>query len=381
MAEPNDYIIATRKNFVSNDKEGRMIEKCIVEIQGTFLVKIGNNAFNGNDGENAYEHINKFLEIVGPIKINGLTQDQFGLSVFLVSLAGAAYEWFTKECIGSITTWDNMLEKIEGNLFDFETPLCEAYHEFNCLLRTDTDLFTYDIQNFKTYDEYKRELNDDKAKGTKKPWSENRVPYQLCDHICKPYHFKNGGTKWPTCTSDIDGLCNGGELPGMVRVGSMTYFQDHRWYDELADGKLKDETLALKAKIEGSWGDATLGVAKFCRCLKSCFENFYELEYEVLVKLQECWWKVNAHEITPFTRMENFGRGPYVNIKTKWASNPYLDINRTFRRDYEGNNNGCTQENQGHMGNPIPVPSNCKVKRFKMMKYSFDDDKEYITIK
>ncbi|GJT50549.1 hypothetical protein Tco_0976706 [Tanacetum coccineum] len=24
------------------------------------------------------------------------------------------------------------------------------------------------------------------------------------------------------------------------------------WYDELADGKLKDETLALKAKIEGS---------------------------------------------------------------------------------------------------------------------------------
>ncbi|GJU85292.1 hypothetical protein Tco_1292838 [Tanacetum coccineum] len=111
MAEPNDYITATRKNFVSNDKEGRMIEKCIVEIQGTFLVKIGNNAFNGNDGENAYEHINKFLEIVGPIKINGLTQDRFRLSVFLISLAGAAYEWFTKECIGSITTWDNMLEK------------------------------------------------------------------------------------------------------------------------------------------------------------------------------------------------------------------------------------------------------------------------------
>ncbi|GJY82483.1 hypothetical protein Tco_0495859, partial [Tanacetum coccineum] len=114
---------------------------------------------------------------------------------------------------------DNVPEifKIEGNLFDFETPLCEAFHEFNCYLKIDTNLFTYDIQNFKTYDEYKRELDNDKAKGTKKPW----------------------------------------ELPGMVRVGSMTYFQDHMWYDELADGKLKDETLALKAKIEGSWGDAT----------------------------------------------------------------------------------------------------------------------------
>ncbi|GJR95595.1 hypothetical protein Tco_0267769 [Tanacetum coccineum] len=96
---------------------------------------------------------------------------------------------------------------------------------------------------------------------------------------------------------------------------------------------------------------------------------------------EECWWKVNAHEITPFTRMENFRRRSYVNIKTEWARNPYLDINRTFGRDYEGNNNSCTQENQGHMGNPIPEPSNCKVKRFKMMKYSFDDDNEYITIK
>ncbi|GJV72991.1 hypothetical protein Tco_1492986 [Tanacetum coccineum] len=141
MAEPNNYITATRKNFVSNDNEGRMVEKCIIEIQGTFLEKI------------------------------------------------PAYEWFTKECMGSITTWDSIVEKfilkfhhlsdhnddeeikeeedlneidnapeifmIEGNLFDFETPLCEAFNEFNRLLKIDIDLFTYDIQNLKTYDDYK----------------------------------------------------------------------------------------------------------------------------------------------------------------------------------------------------------------------------------
>ncbi|GKC49923.1 hypothetical protein Tco_1072668 [Tanacetum coccineum] len=140
----------------------------------------------------------------------------------------------------------------------------------------------------------------------------------------------------------------------MVRVGSMTYFQDHRWYGELADGKLKDDTLALKAKIEGSWGDATLGVIKFYRWLKSCFENFHELKYEVLVKLQECWWKVNIYEIASFTCMENFRRGPYANMKTEWASDPYLDINGIFGRDYEASNVGCTQENEGHKGNPIP---------------------------
>ncbi|GJR06957.1 hypothetical protein Tco_0529941 [Tanacetum coccineum] len=57
-------------------------------------------------------------------------------------------------------------------------------------------------------------------------------------------------TKWPTCSSNIDGFCNGGELPGMVRVKSMTYFQDHKWYDELADRKLKEETLMHKAKVK-----------------------------------------------------------------------------------------------------------------------------------
>ncbi|GKB50328.1 reverse transcriptase domain-containing protein, partial [Tanacetum coccineum] len=222
----------------------------------SYLTRYQNEALRGGH-PHAYPSYILFISNVMSVKINGLTQDRFRLSVFLVSLAGAASEWFTKECIGSITTWDNMVEKfilkfhhlsnhdeeeeteeddnpnetnnvpeifkIEGNLFYFETPLCEAFHEFNCLLKINTDLFTYDIQNFKTYDEYKRELDNDNAKGTEKPWSENR------------------------------------ELPGMVHVGSMTYFQDHRWYDELADGKLKDETLALKAKIEGSRGDTTPG--------------------------------------------------------------------------------------------------------------------------
>ncbi|GJZ15868.1 hypothetical protein Tco_0551545 [Tanacetum coccineum] len=74
--------------------------------------------------------------------------------------------------------------------------------------------------------------------------------------------------------------------------------------------------------------------------------------------------------------MEYFGRGQYANIKTEWANNPYLDINRTFGRDYEASNTGCTQENQEHKGDPIPEPLNWKFRRFKMMKYSFDDDEE-----
>ncbi|GJW20385.1 hypothetical protein Tco_0031007 [Tanacetum coccineum] len=158
--------------------------------------------------------------------------------------SGAATEWFKKDCIGSVTTWEDLVEKfvqkfyqlsdnneemetdedddpndiadifkIEGNLFDFETPLCKAFIKFNYLLKIDTDLFTFDIQEIKTCEEY--ELSNNTTGDLEEPWLNNGVPYQLCDNICEPYHFKNGKTKWTTCSSDVDGFCNGGELPGM----------------------------------------------------------------------------------------------------------------------------------------------------------------------
>ncbi|GJY52653.1 hypothetical protein Tco_0443500 [Tanacetum coccineum] len=230
MAEPNDYITTTRKNFVTNNNEGRMVEKCIVKIQGAFLVKIRDYAFNGNIGENAFKHIDKFLKVVGTIKINGLTQDRFRLGIFPVSLIGATSKWFTKECIGSITTWDNMVERF----------------------------------------------------------------------IMKFHHLSDHDKEEETEEDD-----NPNETDNVLEI----------------------------FKIEGNLFDFETPF----------FDNFHELDYDVLVKLQECCWKVNAHEIAPFTRMENFERGPYANMKTKWANNPYLDVNRIFGRDYEARNISDTQ--------------------------------------
>ncbi|GKC92317.1 hypothetical protein Tco_1157759, partial [Tanacetum coccineum] len=372
MAGPitKEYISATSKSFISNNNNGIMIEKNFIEIEGTFLLKIHDNAFHGNDGEDVFKHINSYLEVVEPLKIRGLSHDRFRISVFPTSLSGDVKEWFTNECIGTISTWDDLVEnlvlkfynlceqdkeeetdddndpdvidnvpeifKIDDDLFNFDSPLCIAFEEFNHLLEIDHDLFTYDIQGFKTYDEYAQELNN-KTQGNEEPWLENRVPYQLCNHICEPYHFKNGKTKWTTCSSDIDGFCNGGELPEMVQIGSMSYFQDHKWYDELMDGKLKDETLTLKTKVEKSWGDTTLSR------------------------------KVNTHEIAPFTQTEDFRRGPYANMETNWTHDPYLGTNQIFG----ASNVGSTRENQGydeHMGNETPEQSVCKIRRFEMMK-------------
>ncbi|GJS66176.1 hypothetical protein Tco_0680740 [Tanacetum coccineum] len=235
MAEPNlnDYIFVTRKNFLSDDNEGRMVEKSFLEIQATFLVKIRDNTFNGTIGENAVEHIENFLEVVKRLKIKGI----------------------------------------------------------------DTNLFTFDIQEIRAYEEHEYELNNNMMRDLEEPWSDNR---------------------------------------------------DHQWYDELTDGVLKEEALIHKSRFEGSWGDATPGVMKFCAWLKNSFENFHELDHDVLVKLEESWWKVNTHEHAPFTRWENHGRGPYANAKLKNTYDPYLDINRIFGRNYEANNASDTQDSQEH---------------------------------
>ncbi|GKC69098.1 VIER F-box protein 2 [Tanacetum coccineum] len=92
--------------------------------------------------------------------------------------------------------------RIETDVFDFETPICKAFNEFNYLLKINTDSLTSDILKFKTYDEFKNEWMDEWNKGIpwvpEEPWSENGIPIDYIHYICEPFHFKNGKAKWPT---------------------------------------------------------------------------------------------------------------------------------------------------------------------------------------
>ncbi|GJV89898.1 hypothetical protein Tco_1533836 [Tanacetum coccineum] len=308
MAGPitNDYISATCKSFVSNDNDGKMIEKNFIEIEESFLVKIRDNTFNRIDGENVFEHINSFLEVVEPLKVRGLSHDRFRLSVFPMSLSGAASKCFTNECIGTISTWDDLVEKFVQkfyNLFDHnEEEEAEDDDDPNMIdnvpeiFKIEDDLFNFDTP---------------------------LCTITTLDHICEPSASKmklqNGQLEFRN-----DGYCNGGELPGMVRVGHMTNFQDHK-----------------------------------------CFKNFHELDYDVLVKLEECWWKVNTDEVCPFTRWDNRLRGPYANAKPKWTFDPYLNINRKPEKNNETNNCGNIQEGQRCMEDLTHEPSAFKIRRLR----------------
>nr|GEU69934.1 hypothetical protein [Tanacetum cinerariifolium] len=105
--------------------------------------------------------------------------------------------------------------KIETNVFDFETPLCRAFKEFNYLLQIDPD---------------------------------EPTPVK---HHCKPFNYKSGCSEWPTCSWKDDGYCNGWNFLGAYIIGNTLRYQDLEWYESLKDGKLKEEALKNKAIVDG----------------------------------------------------------------------------------------------------------------------------------
>ncbi|GJX83228.1 putative reverse transcriptase domain-containing protein [Tanacetum coccineum] len=48
-----------------------------------------------------------------------------------------------------------------------------------------------------------------------------------------------------------DGYCNEGNLPGTYIIGNQLHYQDYEWYEALEDSELKDEGLRNKAIMEG----------------------------------------------------------------------------------------------------------------------------------
>ncbi|GJT81134.1 hypothetical protein Tco_1055476 [Tanacetum coccineum] len=72
--------------------------------------------------------------------------------------------------------------RIQTNLFNFKTPTCKAFKEFNYLFQINPDVLTKDIVGFKTYEEYKDDWIYE--------WNEN-VPWVHENHRQMMEHGKN----------------------------------------------------------------------------------------------------------------------------------------------------------------------------------------------
>ncbi|GJY21464.1 hypothetical protein Tco_0394030 [Tanacetum coccineum] len=118
-----------------------------------------------------------------------------------------------------------------------------------------------------------------------------------------------------------DGYCNGGNLPGTYIIGNQLHYQNYEWYEALEDSELKDEALRNKAIMEG-----------FIK------EDDDESRYEHMRR-----WNKNAN---------------------------YDDA-------YETNHG----DNKSKELCEVHELSVCNIRRYMMIKYSFNNDEEYVAVK
>nr|GEW34923.1 hypothetical protein [Tanacetum cinerariifolium]GEW91328.1 hypothetical protein [Tanacetum cinerariifolium] len=81
----------------------------MIKIGDEFLKILHDNSFNGMDGSEINEHIEKVLEITKWIKIPNVDKDELRVHVFLKSLSGGAKKWW--EIKGAVTTWKELCDK------------------------------------------------------------------------------------------------------------------------------------------------------------------------------------------------------------------------------------------------------------------------------
>ncbi|GJU92890.1 hypothetical protein Tco_1317646 [Tanacetum coccineum] len=92
--------------------------------------------------------------------------------------------------------------RIDTNVFDFETPMCRAFKEFNYLLQIDPDVLTKNIEGFKIYKDYKDdwiyEWNEVVPWVHERPWTDNEVweePTPVRHHSLKDGELKEQALK------------------------------------------------------------------------------------------------------------------------------------------------------------------------------------------
>ncbi|GJZ30213.1 hypothetical protein Tco_0575260 [Tanacetum coccineum] len=78
-----------------------MMEKYLGLVQ-----KLKDNTFSRNKDEDAYEHVEKVLEITSLFSIPRVLMDTIMLRVFSSTLVGVAKIWMGRVPVGTVNTWD-----------------------------------------------------------------------------------------------------------------------------------------------------------------------------------------------------------------------------------------------------------------------------------
>nr|GEV09147.1 hypothetical protein [Tanacetum cinerariifolium] len=334
------FVLNDKANYYSRIKSITVNGKNAYELRGKFLDDLYNNAFSGTNEKDAVKHIEYYLKIIDPIRLPNVDHDKLRIVVFLISLTSGARRWFdrTKE---SITCW-----------VDLTVKKFRKYYPHSRIRENNTPDYSKMGGN-------EIKVSDNESSDLEEYWSNKEETAKICKIKTNVFNYETllclefnefsyllkvdpdlltkdimglkpmKNTKTIRSTNETrmyhgeDGYRNGGNIPETYIIGNQLHYQDLELYEALEDCELKDKDLRNKAIMQGLIGDNE--------------------------SINDYWKRWKIHEITYHDHNE---------IEYK---NETHDERENLCESYE--------------------LSVCNVRSFKMIKYSFGQDEEYVAVK
>ena len=93
------------------------IEANNFELRPALITMVQQHQFTGHPLEVPNEHLGRFMRMENTVKLNGVRHDVIKLKLFPFSLRDVATTWFDSLPVGSVNTWEELVEAFMSRFF------------------------------------------------------------------------------------------------------------------------------------------------------------------------------------------------------------------------------------------------------------------------
>ena len=93
------------------------IEASNFELKPALITMVQQHQFTGHPSEDPNEHMGRFMRMSNTIKLNGVRPEVIKVQLFLFSLRDVAATWFDLLLVGSVNTWEELVEAYMSRFF------------------------------------------------------------------------------------------------------------------------------------------------------------------------------------------------------------------------------------------------------------------------
>ena len=93
------------------------IEANNFELKPTLITMVQQHQFTGHPSKDPNEHMGRLMRMANTVKLNGVRPEVIKMQFFSFSLRDVAATWFDSLSVGSVNTWEELVEAYMSRFF------------------------------------------------------------------------------------------------------------------------------------------------------------------------------------------------------------------------------------------------------------------------